>query len=209
MKSLPNSRALTPGAGIPEVWWPLWERLLGQERAGPRESGIARLTAEMTRGSDDAFREFFDRYFNRVLGYLLVLTRGHEDSAREAIQSAMLRVAKHIRRFDSEQAFWNWLTVLARTALVDQQRKRNRYDAVLERFGHEDPSRVESHLIECLRQSLSTLPRDELTLIERKYFEGETVAQIATALNTTEKAVESRLTRIRQKLKKQTLELLK
>jgi len=195
---------------MPQVWWPLWDRLLGQEKpATHHEPDIARLTSEMARGGEDAFRQFFDLYFNRLLAYLLVLTHGHEDSAREALQSAILRVVKHVRRFDSEPSFWSWLTVLARTALVDRERKRTRYTAVLERFGREDASKAESHLLDCLRQTVSALPPEELVLIERKYFEAQSVAQIATALHTTEKAIESRLTRIRQKLKKQTLELLK
>lgn len=190
--------------------WPLWERLLGQERAAEtRQEGIARLTSAMARGGEDAFREFYERYFNRLLGYLLVLTRGREDAAREALQAAMLRVLRHIKRFERQDAFWSWLTVLARTALVDQERKRRRYDAALERFLHENPERVETHLMDCLKQSVAALPPDELALIEQKYFEGESVARIAAALNLSEKAVESRLGRIRQKLKQQTLELLK
>jgi len=170
---------------------------------------ISQLTAEMTRGNEDAFRQFYDRYFNRLLGYLLVLTHGHEESAREAMQSAMLRVVKHIKRFQCEQTFWSWLTVLARTALVDQERKRSRYNAALDRFAREDASAAETHLLECLRQSVSTLPPDELVLIEKKYFEELSIAQIAAVMDTTEKAIESHLTRIRQKLRKQTLELLK
>ena len=196
--------------GVSVVWRPLWERVVGEDRLPTTiEREVVQLTAQMARGDDYAFREFYDHYFNRLLGYLLVLTRGHEDSAREAIQSAMLRVVKHIRRFDSEQTFWSWLTVLARTALVDQERKRHRYNAALERFAHEDASAAESHLLECLRQSVSVLPKEDLVLIERKYFEEHSVAQIASSMDTTEKAIESRLTRIRQKLKKQTLELLK
>jgi len=192
------------------VWWPLWERLLGQERLATRgEAEIAQLTTGMTRGNEDAFREFFDRYFNRLLGYLLVLTHGQEDAAREALQSAMLRVVKHVRRFDSQQAFWNWLTVLARTALVDQERKRSRYGALLDRFAREDFPSAETHLLECLRQSVSMLPKEELALIEKKYFDGRTIHEIAAALQMTDKAVESRLVRIRHKLKHQTLELLK
>src|SRR5688572_16748226 len=192
--------------GTPEVWWPLAERLLPRPEAAAE---IAQLTTQMARGDENAFREFYARYFNRLFGYLLVLTRGREDAAQEALQSAMLRVLKHVKRFNDEPAFWCWLTVLARTALVDQERKRNRYEACLERFGQENPSAAESHLMECLKGSLAHLPPEEAALIERKYFEGESVAQIAAALNLSEKTVESRLGRIRQKLKDKTLELLK
>lgn len=209
MKSLPDNNALAASLGTCEVW-PLWERLVEPERSATSgEAEVAQLTARMARSDENAFREFYARYFNRLLGYLLVLTRGQEDSAREALQSAMLRVVKHIKRFDDEDTFWSWLTVLARTTLVDQERKRNRYHAALDRFVHEDSSAVETHLLECLKESVATLPAEESGLIEKKYFEEQSVAQIASVMDTTEKAIESRLVRIRQKLKKQTLELLK
>ena len=209
MKTLPNASTLPTMMGMSHVWRPLWEGLVGQESPAAPKAEVAQLTGRMARGDEDAFREFYNRYFNRLLGYLLVLTRGHEESAREALQLAMLRVVKHIKRFDSEEMFWSWLTVLARTALVDHERKRSRYNAALERFAHENAWAAESHLLECLRQSVALLPPEELAIIEKKYFEEQTVAEIASKLDTTEKAVESRLTRIRQKLKKQTLELLK
>lgn len=200
----------TANAATPAVWQPLWERLVGLPAVLHDEpAGIASLTAHMARGDEDAFRAFYDRYFNRLLGYLLVLTRGHEDSAREALQSTMLRIVKHIKRFECEQRFWSWLTVLARTALVDQERKRSRYDAALSRFAHEHFSVAETHLLDCLKQSVASLSADEFALIDKKYFQEQSVAQIASAMDTTEKAVESRLVRIRQKLKKQTLEFLK
>lgn len=201
---------MVSGSGISEVWWPLYERLLAPARdPGAEAVEISRLTSAMARGDENAFRAFYDRYFNRLLGYLLVLTGGREDVAQDAFQAAMLRVLKYIKRFEREDAFWSWLTVLARTALVDQERKRRRYDAVLDRFAHESAEKVESHLLECLKRSVATLPADELALIERKYFERESMAQIAASLNVSEKAIESRLARIRHKLKQQTLEMLK
>jgi len=35
-------------------------------------------------------------------------------------------------RFDSEAVFWNWLTVLARSAVVDEARKRNQQTSLIE-----------------------------------------------------------------------------
>ena len=85
------------------------------------------LTARMSRGDEAAFREFYQRYFNRLLRYLIVVAGGREEIAREALQAACVRVARHVRRFDSESAFWNWLAMLARHCAVDEMRKRNRH----------------------------------------------------------------------------------
>src|SRR5271154_889817 len=78
------------------------------------------LTARMARGEEVAFHEFYRLYFNRLLRYLFVVAGGREEIAREALQLAFVRVARHVRRFDSEAAFWNWLAVLARQCVADE-----------------------------------------------------------------------------------------
>ena len=163
-----------------------------------------------------AYRIFYDAYFGRLSRYLLVVTAGDEDAAREALQETFRRVVKHIRVFSDEPTFWSWLTVLARSARSDEGRKRRRYLAFLDRFtrhatieaGPEIDGR-DARLGELLERHVAFLPDDDRALIERKYFERQPVAEIAEHLQTTEKAVESRLGRIRRKLKEAMLAGLK
>jgi RNA polymerase sigma-70 factor (ECF subfamily) len=168
----------------------------------------------MAKGDEDAYREFHDAYFNRLLAYLLVVTQD-EQLARDALQLTLLRIARHVKRFDSEQAFWSWLTVLARSSAADERRRSRRYGSILERFFARSEIEREgqinenySHLKELLEANLTILPIEDRQLIERKYFEGESVRQIAEATQQTEKAIESRLVRIRQKLREHVLSQL-
>ncbi len=170
----------------------------------------------MVNGSETAYRNFYDAYFQRLFRYLLVVTGGQEETAREVLQATLVRVARHVKVFDDEHVFWSWLTVLARSALSDQGRKRRRYLAFLDRFTrHTEATNAQAHadadgrLSELLEHGLALLPPDELALVERKYLDGESVRQIAAELQTTEKAVESRLVRIRRKLKDSVLDELK
>jgi len=48
---------------------------------------------------------------------------------------------------------------------------------------------------------VALLPPDERDLVEQKYFAQRAVREIANELQTTEKAVESKLSRVRKKLK--------
>ena len=97
--------------------------------------------------------------------------------------------------------------MLARSAVVDEERKRHRYFAFLERFFQR--VRIEAavnpdanaRLEELLAANLDILPRDECELIKRKYFARESVKTIAADMGVTEKAIESQLVRIRRKLK--------
>jgi RNA polymerase sigma factor (sigma-70 family) len=174
----------------------------------PPPVDVAALTGRMAKGDEDAYRMFHELYFRRLLRYLIVVTCGREEPAREALQLALLRVVRHIRRFDAEPVFWSWLTVLARSAVVDEQRKRHRYLAFLDRsFRREQIEtaattvEAEGRLQELLTANLDTLPWNERDLIQRKYFARESVKQIAADLSATEKAIESQLVRIRRKLK--------
>lgn len=171
----------------------------------------------MVGGDESAYRNFYDAYFQRLLRYLLVVTHGQEDAAREALQATLVRVAKHIKVFADEEVLWHWLTLLARNSLSDQTRKRRRYLAFLDRFTwHREaersppaPGDADARLSELLERGLARLDAEDRDVVERKYFAGESVRQIAEALQTSEKAIESRLVRIRRKLKEGVLDHLK
>jgi RNA polymerase sigma-70 factor, ECF subfamily len=182
----------------------------------PGPSDVPVLTSRMARGDEAAFHEFYKLYFNRLLRYLLVVTNGQEEIARESLQLAFVRVARHVRRFNSETAFWNWLAVLGRNCAVDELRKRTRRLSLRARFFQQRPAGTDSkssdadaRLAELLQEGLAGLPNDERALLERKYFNGETVRALADEWQITEKAMESRLLRVRQKLKTAVLDRLK
>lgn len=164
-----------------------------------------------------AWRIFHDAYFDRLWRYLLVVAVGNEDTAREALQGALVRVTRHIKVFRDEAVFWSWLTVLARSALADETRKRRRYFEFLDRFTRHanvendgvSDAKIENRLKTLLENQVAALPPDERDLIAQKYFARRTVREIAAELQTTEKAVESKLSRIRKKLKDAVLAELK
>jgi RNA polymerase sigma-70 factor (ECF subfamily) len=165
----------------------------------------------MRNGDEMAWRAFSVEYFSRLWRYLLVTTAGDEDLARESLQAALARVARHIKEFGDEAVFWSWLTVLARTACADERKKRRRYRAFLDRFrvGADEPpdaADADERLNALLGRHLAALPPDERELIEQKYFQHRSVAEIAAGNNATEKAVESKLSRIRRKLKEAALQ---
>jgi len=178
---------------------------------------IAALTRRMAMGDESAYRTFYDAYFHRLSRYLLVVTTGDEDAAREAMQATLVRVVRHIKPFPNEAVFWSWLTVLARSALSDQARKRRRYLAFLDRFAQHagaqqsdsENGEADAQLLAFLERGLEDLPGEERDLVERKYFTRQSVREIAGELRTSEKAIESRLVRIRRKLKEAVLHELR
>ena len=178
---------------------------------------VATLTRRMVAGEEAAYRKFYDEYFDRLSRYLLVVAAGNEEAMREALQATLLRVVRHIKAFSAEDAFWSWLTVLARSAYTDEVRRRHRYVSLLDRFtrqseierGGRDDNHAEVRLRSLLERNVAALPPDEQKLVEQKYFARRSVRDLAAELATTEKAVESKLSRIRRKLKAALLAELK
>ena len=174
------------------------------------------LTRALVRGDDAAWRQFHELYSGRLHRYLLVVARGDEDSAAEVLQLTFVRISRHIRAFESEAVFWSWLTVLARSAAVDEARKRQRRIGLLSWFQKQSADSpgpavddAEASLRSLLDQSLASLPEEDRQIVVWKYFEGDSVREIAGRLATTEKTIESRLVRLRRSLKETILHSLK
>jgi RNA polymerase sigma-70 factor (ECF subfamily) len=185
-------------------------------REVPASEGIAVLTAAIVHGDEQAFEAFHERYFDRLYQFLLVVTRGNELQAREALQETLLRVARHPHVFCEEEGFWRWLKVVARNSARDEGRKRFRYFALLERFaldrnrnGDGHPAADENSLRSLLVESMEELPAEDRYLIEAKYLQGAAVKIIAPEMGLSGKAVESRLVRLRRQLRECLLNKLK
>jgi RNA polymerase sigma-70 factor (ECF subfamily) len=157
----------------------------------------------MSRGDEDSYREFYDVLSHRLFAYLFVLTHGNEEFVRELLQQTMIRVAKYVRVFEDEEIFWKWLTNLARSAFIDETRKYNRYLGALEKFWQTLSSHPEESKCPAidLDASLEALPESDRLLLKKKYLEGLSIRELADDFESTEKAIESRLTRARAKFK--------
>jgi len=178
-------------------------------------NSIALLTRRLAAGEEEAFREFHQLYFDRLYQFLLVVARGREDEAQEALQQTLLRVVRHVRTFESEDTFWCWLKVVGRSAARDAGRKQQRYAALLQSFARrrnslalDQPPAPDNRLRDCLDESLDELAPDDRKLIEGKYIEGATIKELSAVADLTEKAVESRLLRARRELRGRILQKL-
>jgi RNA polymerase sigma-70 factor, ECF subfamily len=177
-------------------------------------NAIASMTRRLAAGEDEGFRQLQALYFERLYRFLLVVARGDETQAREALQETFVRVARYARTFEDEDAFWSWLRAVGRNAARDAGRKQRRYSSLLERFirrnQSDSPAAVQdTALAAALEESVAKLASDDRLLIEGKYVDGQTVRELSEQAGLTEKAVESRLWRLRQQLREDILKKLK
>jgi RNA polymerase sigma-70 factor, ECF subfamily len=176
---------------------------------------VAALTRRLAAGEEAAFREFHAQYFERLYRFLLVVTRGQEHEAQEALQETLLRVVRYVRVFESDAAFWGWLQVVARSAARDGGRKRRRYLALLEKFARGRPGAEAVNGSEnddwraILAESLEELPPEDRRLMREKYLDGLAVKELSARAGLSDKAVESRLLRLRRQLRERLLKKLR
>jgi RNA polymerase sigma-70 factor (ECF subfamily) len=188
--------------------------LISVDREGAMpNSELRRLTQAMARGDDEAWSQFHRAHGATIFRQLLALTRGDHDLAKEALQRTYLRIAKHVRLCESEVMFKSWVATVARTALLDCWRRRRSFADLLFRKRQEplellDPT-ADDRLTDQLDQALSRIESADRALLEAKYFSGCDVRTLAKQLALTPKAVESRLTRAREALRRELLAALR
>jgi RNA polymerase sigma-70 factor (ECF subfamily) len=170
------------------------------------------LSSAAAAGDTSAFRELFDRYYGRVYRYALVAMSGDETQAREVVQEVFVRLHRYLQPFPSDMQLWFWLTRVARSVLVDLSRARARQLKLKSAVGagpeDQSPSDTDATLLNMLTLCVKDLPEDDRRTIELFYFGQQSVQQIADAMTTTYKAVESKLGRIRSRLRQDLLEKL-
>jgi RNA polymerase sigma-70 factor, ECF subfamily len=174
---------------------------------------IQSLTRAVRYGDAEAFSRLYDLYGFRIYKFLLVLARGNEEEAREACQAVFIKVSKRCHVFEDEPRFWAWLCVLAKNSFFDHCRARKRWNRFLpldESSGEaKNELNPEHRLAELLDEALAELLVEERELLEAAYVDKRPLLELANQSGQTYKAVESRLARLRQKLKERLLKSLR
>jgi RNA polymerase sigma-70 factor (ECF subfamily) len=195
------------------VEWVMAEHVIPLPREDDEQ--IRRMTAGMYEGEERAFEEFYDSYYDRLFRYLLLLTRGNEELTRELIQVTMTKAMGRPRRFDTEGQLWNWVAAIARNAFIDSIRRTRRTPQIVSLLAEDNaemacvlPDDADGELLAVLENCISALDGEERELIESFYFKDGSHRSVAEERGLTPKAVESRLARVRQKLRQAVLQKL-
>ena len=187
-----------------------------QGKLGGSDTGalsLKELTKAICRGNEAAFTRFYDLYSLRIYKHLLVLAKGNETEAREVLQTVVVKLARRSKVFDEERRMWGWLSRLTRNSYIDLCRARQREQRFVSLEEHPvdlTESRDGEHrLSESLRHALEQLTAEERELMRAVYIDERPLQELADASGQTYKAVESRLGRLRLRLKTRLLNHLR
>jgi len=166
------------------------------------------LTTRIMAGEEAAFAFFYNHFFDRLFRYTLVMTRGDEELSKEVMQKTMLKAVRYLKPLKDETVLWSWLTQLAKTSFIDLLRSQKRAPEFVplewvSEIGQPAESVGDSEIIleDALERAVALLAPDEKQLIQSVYFEELSHKQIAESTRSSPKAVESKLARVRQKLR--------
>jgi RNA polymerase sigma-70 factor (ECF subfamily) len=181
--------------------------------ANAESLALRELTTSIRRGDEAAFNRFYESYSFRLYKYLLVLAKGDELEAREVLQTVVLKFATRMEVFDEERRLWGWMCRLGRNAFVDRyrSRQRERRHVTLEDLppDQSENQHAENQLAESLEAALAAFTAEEAELIRAAYIDERPLQDLADEDGQSYKALESRLGRLRKKLKESMLKDLR
>jgi RNA polymerase sigma factor (sigma-70 family) len=167
------------------------------------EEDIVILTRGLVRCDEKAWRDLHARYYGRLRS--LAMSRGvPEGDAAEVVQRIYLRIIRHAKVFETEGKLLAWLACLTRCEAIDAARRSKRRTWLGERFQQWQEFARSGEAADggLLESALLTLEESERRLVSRHYVEGWSQEELAVELKTSVKAIESKLARLRRRLRK-------
>lgn len=156
--------------------------------------------------TEEEFNEAVAENFAKLVRTAEVVL-GCEDSAKDAVQQAVIRVWKNIGSFDPKKgAFVTLLHVAVKRQAISHQISRKRRITAMERFWGEiipERPRKADPRMERLMEALGELPEKKRALIQKRFFEGKKVEEVAKELGLSKSAAQGRLRHAEGALRRQ------
>ncbi|MCU9612595.1 sigma-70 family RNA polymerase sigma factor [Caldibacillus lycopersici] len=161
------------------------------------------LVHKSLQGNYDAYAELVHRYSNLVYGLALSRTRDSyisEDIAQEVFVKAWMKLPQ----LSEGEKFSHWIMKITKNQCTDFFRKKNQH-TLMENFPEnnkvDDSNSIQAMVWEALQQ----IEEKYRIVIVMNYISGYTAKEIGNLLQLSSSAIESRLRRGKEKLKKELL----
>lgn len=167
------------------------------------------LLKKLKKNKDSGLSVVIDMYSGLLykIAANIILSVGTNEDVEECLSDSFLSFYREIDSIDLKKAsIKTYLALITKRKAIDTYRKLKGVSDI----PFEDNAATETYINDftmdferksALFQAVKNLGEPDTTIITRKYFLGETSAQIAFALGLTEGAVQKRIERSREKLK--------
>lgn len=162
------------------------------------------LLRRIAAGDEAALHELLQYYGPRIR-YIIRPFLPDAREQEECVQDVAMTLWRKAGEFDASKAsFAAWLTVICRNAALNRARRRKVEtpldETVTVPSAEDEVLRRERQ--QRLYQAVGQLYGTERQIFFRKYYYGQSTAQIAAELGLTERGVEGRLYRLRDKMRR-------
>ena len=156
-------------------------------------------------GSDKdraAFTRLFQHFAPLLKGFLMKGSNIGHEQAEELAQEAMIKVWRRADSFNRQKSSAStWIYTIARNCRIDWirrevRRQRDIHADDLYEPGDENPSQVSLVQLRnkrVIRDSIETLPQEQIEVISKIYFEGKTHSEVSEELSLPLGTVKSRI----------------
>ena len=167
-----------------------------------------KLAAGIKHGDISALETAIDELSGYVLTVVRNFSRGYlsPQDMEEAVQDTFIALWNSRSRLDPKSGLKPYISVIARNIVKNRFRSMKPAEDISELELPSDfdvAARAEmSELLSCMNDGLKELSAEDRAVFLRFYFYGEKTSVISEVMGLNDSTVRSKLTRIRQKLKK-------
>ncbi|MDE7298280.1 MAG: sigma-70 family RNA polymerase sigma factor [Lachnospiraceae bacterium] len=173
---------------------------------------------DLIRRQDDAGMSALSERYEKLLIYIIRGILGdRQDDVEECVNDTWLKIWRNVDRYDFEKAsLATWLKVIARNTALNRLRdvrrhEEQRADGELSEFADtvaDARQNVENQIVRKeqaarLNEAVRRLPDRERELMLRKYFYLQSSKTIASAMGMTVNAVDTKLSRLRGRMREE------
>lgn len=165
--------------------------------------------------SEDELRQIYDETIEPLYRFVSRRCGSERALAEDVTQETWLRAVAVWRRDGLPNKPIGWLTTVARNLILNHQRKRENIslDVLSPAEAPADERNVPDIPVEtvdlaaAVSEALLRIPKEEARLLQSFHYDGRKMSQLALAYGISERAIEGRLRRARERLRRE-LELV-
>lgn len=151
------------------------------------------------------------KHYRPLMIYVITPVLSNPEDQEECISEVVMKVWNYISKFDEQKSsFKTWLTAVTRNTALNHLRKNIKHnevdiipESIVSRDGNPEDIILNKEKREQLSKILNNLSGKERTIFYRKYYYMQSTSQIAREMGISNRAVEGKLYRIKQKIRKQ------
>jgi RNA polymerase sigma-70 factor (ECF subfamily) len=167
------------------------------------------LILKFKEGDKFAFQELVEKYQDSVINASYRFLRNREE-AEEVAQEVFLKVYQSASSYQPKAKFSTWLFRIVVNSCLNQLRDKKKFssseldeDLPAPAQDQPDESLEREELKSLVREAIDSLPEYQITVIILNQYEGFSYQDMAKILDCSLSAIESRLFRAKENLKKQ------